>query len=773
MKRRKKTWGLLGLSAAMVLSMAPMQAFASEPVSAVAKKAGAEEIDPSMVAVSQEKAAELAKAAVEIPEGFKLRGSRLSSHYMSESPVWTLEFARIAEDRQTGSISVAIDAHTGSLVEFSVYDEEDRKPQTYPPKVDYAQAKAIADEALAKYAGDKAKLVRYDSSYEASMRPPLDGNVNYSIRYNRYENGYPYEPNGVSIQVNGNGKITRFSVQWTDDVEFSAKAPKISEADALKIVREKFVPSLVYFVPWNVPRSSQKMQVVYQAAPLSIDAVTGEPIGSSAGSNPLAGKPLTETPAGKPPVQKKLSQSEAVERVKSLIPLPEGVVLQNANYNEYSPDSSDKLQATWSINWLVENSEAAKLGKVGIYASIDAMTGIVRNYHNDFSYWNMKDENPAPSEYKLTVEQAEQKAVDLVKKNLPHLTHELYPNPSASSGANAEDTRNVRFGFVRAVHGILSTLETVNVTVDRYTGEILEFYYNPADLEYPKTAPKVIGVDQAKELLLQQYELRLHYVPSSVASGLDPKKRALMIAAGEIPPTEGANKAALVYELVEKPLGEYVVLDAVSGEWRNGESYAPTSLEKPKATDLEGHWAARELQLMLDYKAVEAKDGLVRPDESITRGEMIKMLVIAMNGGYYGGMFVYDRAASFNDVAKSSPYFGFVERAVDMRLLDPSVGKLDPEGKITREEIAQMIVRALRYDKLAERSNLFALNAADMGDIQHKGHVAIVLGLGIMSLNDDGKFLPSAEVSRAAAATAFYRYLEQRSQLQDQPGYYY
>ena len=55
-------------------------------------------------------------------------------------------------------------------------------------------------------------------------------------------------------------------------------------------------------------------------------------------------------------------------------------------------------------------------------------------------------------------------------------------------------------------------------------------------------------------------------------------------------------------------------------------------------SDIDNHWAQNELQLMLDYQALDVKDGKVNPDQTIKRGELVKMLVIAMNGGNGGSI---------------------------------------------------------------------------------------------------------------------------------------
>jgi hypothetical protein len=91
---------------------------------------------------------------------------------------------------------------------------------------------------------------------------------------------------------------------------------------------------------------------------------------------------------------------------------------------------------------------------------------------------------------------------------------------------------------------------------------------------------------------------------------------------------------------------------------------------------------------------------------------------------------------------------------------------------MNREEVAHLIVRALGYDKLSAYSSIFNDDFADAAKLKSRGEVAIVVGLGIMSLSE-GSFKPVQEVTRAQAATAFFRYLQKRAELQDTPSNYW
>ncbi|MFP3513541.1 S-layer protein, partial [Peribacillus sp. SIMBA_075] len=72
-------------------------------------------------------------------------------------------------------------------------------------------------------------------------------------------------------------------------------------------------------------------------------------------------------------------------------------------------------------------------------------------------------------------------------------------------------------------------------------------------------------------------------------------------------------------------------LDATTGEWRSLASGKTLSLHRAAPEDLKGHPAEKELMLMYEYDALSLEDGKIMPQQQITRGEMIEMLMISLN----------------------------------------------------------------------------------------------------------------------------------------------
>nr|WP_255570837.1 S-layer homology domain-containing protein [Cohnella sp. CFH 77786] len=145
------------------------------------------------------------------------------------------------------------------------------------------------------------------------------------------------------------------------------------------------------------------------------------------------------------------------------------------------------------------------------------------------------------------------------------------------------------------------------------------------------------------------------------------------------------------------------------------------------------------------------------------------MLVLAINSGRPPIVFTSGSAsAAFADVAKESAYYPYVQNALSQNLIDIGDGTFNPNGKVDREEMAELIARALGYNSLAEHDNLFNVTFRDAAETKQKGQAAIAVGLGIMTLSG-GKFQPAREVTRAEAASAFSRFLSVRAELQEAP----
>lgn len=768
--------GVIGLSAAILLTQAApvLAADSAVPMAADAEPTKQSAAAQAAAKIDREQAIELARQFVSVPEDYVLDGVHFNSSEGEgrEPASWRLSFTKQNDDRYHGNINVSVSADSGKLLSFNVYDEEGQQKTSYPPEVSMEEAKEIAESFIRKMNPENADKVVFDQRSADGFKIPLQGSFEYPIRYHRVENGLVYERNYIRLSIDGNGHIRNYRYEWDDHLEFAELAEVISEEEARAAITARD-PQLVYQVPY---RAKERLPILtYGVTWLPIDALTGKPVQEvpdGGSSEPLTAEPLAPMPEG----GKKLTKEQAVQAIVEQFPLPDGAVLEDASYNENIDPETGTESAFWNLSWSVKDEEGMQTEY--IWANVDSATGIVRGL--DYSLYRTLDADSAKEEEEdaaALVSQAkvEEAAVALVKEVLPFYTDQLVLQQQEELAEEEQrDVRSYRVFFNRVVDGVQVNGERVRLSYDAKTGELTGFSNDFSDIDYPETKPEVIGSDEAMALLLSNYDLELQYewTPSREGvPGIPIEKLNLMIAAGELPPSAAAGDgeaiAKPVYRLVEKYREERVMLDAQSGEWRVANTGEATVLEKQEVTDIAGHWAEDELELMLAYDALDVTDGKALPDQAITRGEMIKMLVIAIQGGHHPMYMGSAKTASFADVAADSAYFSYVETAVDMNLLDREEGTFKPTDTITREQLAGLIVKALGYAKLAEVEGLFALETSDMSSIEAHGEVALITALDILTLNGDGAFRPDEEVTRAQAATAFYRYLEKREALRD------
>ncbi|MDB5056517.1 MAG: S-layer domain protein [Bacilli bacterium] len=723
--------------------------------------------------ISKDKAIEIAKSYVQIPDTYVLQSINFNSNgYSSDISTWNLQFGAKDPQQYYGSINVNINSDTGKLINYNFYDNDPAKKPSYPPKFDLKAAKEVALQLLQKYNPDEQKNLLYNDDFEKSFKTPLNGNVNYTFRFDRAENGIRFQNNNVNITIDGDGKFISYNQQWTPNVTFADASKVMTVEQATYTFKTATSPVLNYIVPWNTNGKQITPLLAYNLNSTSIDAITGKPVADQNNMGSLNTTPLTEKPLAEiTSANLNLTKDQAVKIAAAFISLPDNAVLQNANYNENVGNLKIKGSgsSSWNLNWTIPGEKDSDIQSIN--AAINSQNGQLMNYNNYQIKRNPLD-STSTATTKITLDKAKAAAIDFVKKVVPQYTNQLALDEQNLKNVTDDvmkQSNSLNFNFRRVIQGILTENEAINVGVDLQTGEITNFWSSFTTLEYPSTKPVVLTEQQALDTLLTQYSVELYYTLPNTDMNYMNGNLPIPIP---VPGTKPVNLVAVpTYTLVPKQNDNAVFLDAISGEWKKRDTGEVTSLEKIVATDIENHWGQKELQLMIDYNALDVKNGKVMPDQAITRGEMIKMLVIAMNGGnnYFAAKYSSAHANTFMDVAATSAYFPYVESAVDSKLIDSTTSKnFNPDGKMTRDEFAQLIVRALGYDKLADYSNLFKLDYKDADQVKHKGQVAIAVALGILTTTD-GSFQPEQEVTRAQAAIAFSRYLQKRSVLQDLP----
>ena len=146
-------------------------------------------------------------------------------------------------------------------------------------------------------------------------------------------------------------------------------------------------------------------------------------------------------------------------------------------------------------------------------------------------------------------------------------------------------------------------------------------------------------------------------------------------------------------------------------------------------------------------------DGNFCPDNSVTREQFLKMLLLALNIPAQPG------ECSFSDVSGSEWYYGYVCSAVKNNIVSGiSSDKFGTGENITRQDASSIIYRALNNMGITLNTDNSEDKFADDGEISNYAYSAVyeMKRAGIISGHDNGCFEPNGTLTRAQAAKMIY-----------------
>lgn len=289
-----------------------------------------------------------------------------------------------------------------------------------------------------------------------------------------------------------------------------------------------------------------------------------------------------------------------------------------------------------------------------------------------------------------------------------------------------DSPRAYRLEYARLVNGVVYPDNGFSVTVNATTGEVTDYSMRWWDTSFPAPAG-VIDRARAAALYLEKHPLLLEYV------------RAFK----HFP--DGPDKPR--YFLVYHPTGwPMEVLDAKTGQELDREG-KPVLSRKAGFTDIAGHPAARDIQLLADQGIVAAEDGRFRPNDRITGGEMLAWLVAAASRDGYRPLAKEDD----EQLIERARALGIIAAGEDIRAASP----------VTRLQAARWLVNSQGFEALARHGEIFNLKVADATAIgpADRGYVAAALAMGYLAAQPGGRFGPEGTVTRGEAATMLVRAL--------------
>lgn len=159
--------------------------------------------------------------------------------------------------------------------------------------------------------------------------------------------------------------------------------------------------------------------------------------------------------------------------------------------------------------------------------------------------------------------------------------------------------------------------------------------------------------------------------------------------------------------------------------------------------DIAGHWAKSSIERWSKYKIVEGSGGHFRPDASLTRGEMAKILAGTL------GLTDQGEENPFADVAADAWYTPYVLRCYVAGIMKGDGANAKPAEPISRQEAMVMLCRAL---VIAEKKDADLSAYGDGADVADwaKGAVAAMTEGKIVNGVGENQLAPAANINRAS-----------------------
>lgn len=173
------------------------------------------------------------------------------------------------------------------------------------------------------------------------------------------------------------------------------------------------------------------------------------------------------------------------------------------------------------------------------------------------------------------------------------------------------------------------------------------------------------------------------------------------------------------------------------------------------ASDLEGHWAKTYIEYLGREGVINpsATTGKYEPNRDMTRAEFMRYINRAFH-------FTETAAISYTDVPRNAWYYETIQIAKKYGYIN-GVGdnKMDPEGKVTREQAAVIVGRLFKADPGSVSPSDLTFTDRDEISGWSAGYIKAAADKGFLAGYSDGSFQPNRVVTRAEVAKILYYYM--------------
>ena len=596
----------------------------------------------------------------------------------------------------------------------------------YPVKYSESEAKKIAQDFLKKLPNTANYKLREDNiNGNFNFSRPLSEPITYSFSYSPTHNGVPLSNQFIDITVLANGEVTSMyrNTESTSKATFDSLDQKKKESDILAQVRENVSIDLRYMIDYNYQTGESIAKLVY-TPPTSfsgVHAINGQWQTMHGFTSQVPKTKAVEKLASQPlePRKKGITLAEVEELAKSFLKVDsDKVKLQLNSVDERENENGETI---YSVNYMYESGNRG----YGSSFEVNKVTGEIISYWDVRREFNEKDGKVEP----ISKEAALAKAIDYLKEWAPSYIHN-YSKPIEDTVYDKQGEQ-YNFSFPRIVNGIAVVGDEISVGISA-DGKLSALNVSNRKVDNWPSVNKAVPADKAKATFSKGLKLELQYAKQ-----------------------DGEDNHH--YDLVYSPVYNgslFNSIDATTGEWLQK---VDDSKEKPAISH---PTAGGELTYLLHQNVLEVKDPAhFNADTAVTKGEALKILVKSLTYGYdYSPYGKDDDTQSFNNIDKKHPLYSIVEQAVRMGILQPA-NQFAVDTTLTRQELAEWLVRVLNLESAAKHSDIYKLNFADASSIDkaYAGYIALASAMGLIDAQQNKKFNATEKVTYADLAISTVR----------------
>ena len=591
---------------------------------------------------------------------------------------------------------------------------EEQKPKL--PKISRKEGLKIAKNFIKKVSPEFVDKIKYIDTSE-----PLNVHSgSYGYYFVRVENEIPYYNNNIDIYMdNSTGEVINYYSNWDMDLVFPDAKDIISSEKAQELYKEKIGLSLLY--KSNYTREKPKVYLAYGPlnTNLGINAKDGEVVNLNDYLR-FYDKNMDMGGRGEA-VEEELSPDEkkAIEDITGLISQKDAEkigreILGLDSKYELGYISLNKNWRDDSYYWQMDFNKGSDTKAYYANISIDAKTKELISFYKNISM----DPN---KKVQYNEEQALDIAKEYIKKTNPDKFELIELNKNPVDVRPLEDQRNYNFEFIRKVDNAYVQQDSISILVDAIEGQIIEYRINWSKGDFP---PKdnIIPINKAYNILFNDIGMELKYITPHRYSESSKDNKKVILAYG--------LKS-------EKPAN----IDANTGTILNNQG-EPFKISTVKSySDIDKSYAKDKINILAQY-GIALPGEKFNPKEKINQRDFLYLLAKA-NAPYF-------EVDNENDAL-----YTYVIRAGIIKADEKA-----PEKIVTKEEGIKYIIRALKYDEIADLNEIYKDLFKDTKDIDPKlkGYVSIAYGLRIVE-GAGGKLNPKAELKREDGANMIYNYL--------------